>query len=88
MRPEILGKLKISPYWVSNPRPSELEANDLSSKLPRGTNFCQRLSKPQGFVRPEKLRKLKISTNWVSNPRPSDLMANNLTTKLPPGSHF
>jgi hypothetical protein len=64
MRPEEVRKLKISPDCVSNPRSSYLWANDYTTKLPPGTHFCQRFSKPQGLVRPEELGKLKISSHF------------------------
>jgi hypothetical protein len=35
MQPEILGKFKNSPHWVSNPRPSGLQHSTLTTKLPR-----------------------------------------------------
>jgi hypothetical protein len=41
-----------------------------------GTNFCYRLSKPQGLVTPEGLDKLKKNNNsphLVLNPRPFGL---------------
>jgi hypothetical protein len=47
-----------------------------------GTNFCYRLSKPQGLVRAEGFGKFKNSPHRVSNPRPSGLEHSALITTL------
>jgi hypothetical protein len=48
-----------------------------------GTNFCYKLTNPQGLMRPEGLDTFKNSVHRVSNPRPSGLWLSALTTTLP-----